>query len=97
MNREFLEKMIEAKKLERDAIFTLLDFEQREHIQVIENELLAMLKDIVLKSFIFQTETENKQSHYQTSKQEYKKEFQKQNEKNTKNTGKRTVQKINIE
>jgi len=76
MKTEFLEKMIEAKKMERDAILSLLDFEQREHIQVIENELLAMLKDIVLKSCIFQTESENKQSDCEDNKKEDKIENQ---------------------
>ena len=97
MKTEFLEKMIEAKKMEKDAILSLLDCEQREHIQVIEKELMAMLLDIVLKSCIFQKESEKKQSDGEDIVQEDMKVNQGKSKKDPKNTGKKNVQKINIE
>ncbi len=44
----FIEKMLEAKKLEKEAIMLLLPDHIKEHINVISMELKAMLVDIIL-------------------------------------------------
>lgn len=49
MNREFAEKIIEAKKMEKEALLELLDPEISQHLQVIENEVSALVREIMKK------------------------------------------------
>lgn len=43
MNREFVDKMIEAKRLEKEAFMTILPENVRGHVEVIETEMKAIL------------------------------------------------------
>lgn len=45
MNSEFIEKMIQAKKLECEALLSLLPESQQGHVEVIEKEISAMVKE----------------------------------------------------
>jgi hypothetical protein len=45
MNSEFIEKMIQAKKLECEALLSLLPESQKGHVEVIEKEISAMVKE----------------------------------------------------
>lgn len=47
MNREFAIKMAEAKRLELDAIKSLIPERSRGHVEVINREVRAMLKESV--------------------------------------------------
>jgi hypothetical protein len=51
MNREFLDKMKEAKKLEREALKLVLPKNVRGHIEVIEKEMKSMLKECIADCF----------------------------------------------
>lgn len=46
MNREFLKKMILAKKYEKEAFMSLLSPEMAQHVQVIEKEVKGMIVDL---------------------------------------------------
>lgn len=43
MNREFVDKMIEAKKLEGEALMMILPENVRGHVEVIEKEIKAIV------------------------------------------------------
>jgi hypothetical protein len=45
MNREFVDKMIEAKRLEKEAFMTVLPENVRGHVDVIEKEMKAILME----------------------------------------------------
>lgn len=47
MNREFIVKMLEAKKLEGEALKLLLPEKVRDHVEVIENEMKAILLECI--------------------------------------------------
>ncbi len=47
MNREFINKMIEAKKLEGEAFKLLIPENMRGHVSVIENEMKAILTECI--------------------------------------------------
>ena len=72
MNKEFVEKMIEAKKIERDALLSLLNLEQNEHITIIEKEIMALLKELVSKEIFkectFQYNTNKKQGDFKSKR-----------------------------
>jgi len=46
MNREFIKKMILAKKYEKEAFMSLLSPEMAGHVQVIEKEVKGMIFDL---------------------------------------------------
>jgi|ADurb_H2B_03_Slu_FD_contig_51_1069403_length_1179_multi_3_in_0_out_0_2 hypothetical protein len=46
MNSEFIQKMIQAKKLEKEAVLTLLPKSLSGHLDVIENEMKMMIMDL---------------------------------------------------
>jgi len=45
MNKVFIEKMVQAKKMECEALLSLLPESQQGHVEVIEKELFAMVKE----------------------------------------------------
>jgi hypothetical protein len=47
MNREFVDKMIEAKKLEGEALMMLLPENVRGHVEVIEKEMKAIVVETI--------------------------------------------------
>ena len=47
VNNEIIEKLIEAKKLEKEALMMLLPEKLQGHLEVIGNEVKAMLLDCV--------------------------------------------------
>lgn len=49
MNAEFLEKMAEAKKLEKEALAMLLPEKVQGHLDVIEKEIKEMLRECLEK------------------------------------------------
>lgn len=54
MNQEFISKMLQAKKLEKEALKALLPKEVTSHMEVIHHEVKAMAVDLV-KEVIKQT------------------------------------------
>ena len=50
MSREFIEKMMEAKKLEKEALMLLFPDKVKGHLDVIGKELKSMLMECVLDS-----------------------------------------------
>ena len=46
MNREFIEKMIQAKKIEKEAVLSLLPKSMSGHMDVIEKEMKMMIMDL---------------------------------------------------
>ena len=57
MNREFVEKMAQAKKMEAEAFLCLLDESGQEHVQNIAREVREMFMESLQKSF---SQTEGK-------------------------------------
>ena len=47
MSREFLEKMIEAKKLEKEALMMLFPDKVKGHLEVLGKELKSMMMDCI--------------------------------------------------
>jgi hypothetical protein len=47
MNREFVDKMIEAKKLEGEALMMILPENVRGHVEVIEKEIKAIVVETI--------------------------------------------------
>jgi hypothetical protein len=50
MSKEFIEKMMEAKKLEKEALMMLLPDKVKGHLEVVGKELKSMLMECVLDS-----------------------------------------------
>lgn len=48
MKREFIEKMIEAKKCEMEAVCAILPKKVRPHMEIIQKELTAMAMECLL-------------------------------------------------
>lgn len=46
MNQKFIAKMLQAKKLEKEAVCSLLPSSIEQHMTVIENEIKRMLFDL---------------------------------------------------
>ena len=73
MNREFVEKMAQAKKMEAEAFLCLLDESGQEHMQNIAREVREMFMESLQKSFF---QTEGKTDEKQSSSKEAKKKVQ---------------------
>lgn len=58
MNREFIDKMIEAKKLEGEALMLLLPENIRGHVEVIEKEMKAILLECITECTMGKREQE---------------------------------------
>jgi hypothetical protein len=50
MNQEFITKLWEAKKLEREAFQSLIPEKTRKHVEVIENEMKALIKECLFEN-----------------------------------------------
>lgn len=87
MNIEFVEKMLEAKKMEREAFLSLLPERTKGHIKTIEKEI----KEMVLEEGM-QIMLEYVQKHNETEKE--KKE---ENSNASKQSKKQSTKKIDIE
>lgn len=61
MNREFIDKMLQAKKLEKEAWLSVLPESQRKHLQVIGKEMGEMLREYVAET-VFTKGTGKKES-----------------------------------
>jgi len=48
LNAQVIEKLIEAKRLEKEAFMMLLPEKMQKHLEVIGNEVKAMLLDYIL-------------------------------------------------
>ena len=73
MNREFVEKMAQAKKMEAEAFLCLLDESGQEHMQNIAREVREMFMEGLQKSFF---QTEGKTDEKQKDSKEPKKKVQ---------------------
>lgn len=51
LNRSFVTKMAEAKRLEREALISLLPEPVRNHVIAIEKEMTAMVAECLLEGF----------------------------------------------
>ncbi len=49
MNMAFIEKMLEAKQMEKEALMMLLPANMKGHLEVIVEEVKAMLKDCIFE------------------------------------------------
>lgn len=61
MNQEFISKMTEARRLEKEALMSLLPKTTMAHIDIISGELKAIIKECVFASLTEQTK-DNKKS-----------------------------------
>ena len=73
MNREFVEKMAQAKKMEAEAFLCLLDESGQEHVQIIAREVREMFMESLQRSFF---QTEGKADEKQSEPKEAKKKVQ---------------------
>ncbi|HZK53665.1 MAG TPA: hypothetical protein VFC84_05680 [Desulfosporosinus sp.] len=57
ISREFIEKMMEAKKLEKEALMMLFSDKVKVHLDVVGKELKSMLMECLLDSSTGHAET----------------------------------------
>lgn len=58
MKREFIDKMKEAKKLEKEACMLILPENVRGHVEVIEKEMKAMFLECIAECIVGKKEDE---------------------------------------
>lgn len=56
MNREFIDKMIEAKKLEQEALMLILPEKVRGHVEIIEKEIKAIFLECIAECTVGKSE-----------------------------------------
>ena len=63
INSDFLQKIIEAKRMEMEAVLMLLPDKMKGHIEVIGQEVGTMVKEFILEAYAGQREDTAKTGH----------------------------------
>lgn len=97
MNREFVIKMMQAKKLEYEALKEILPESVGNHINNLENEVFGMVKDYFATELSKEGCCMKQWEEKMTTDRKSDKSTGKPIEKKTQKSGKKKVQKVMIE
>lgn len=97
MNREFVIKMMQAKKLEYEALKEILPESVESRINNLENEVFSMVKDYIVTELTKEGSCMKQWEENMTTDKKADESTEKPIEKRTQKSGKKKVQKVTIE
>lgn len=97
MNREFVIKMMQAKKLEFEALKEILPESVGNHINNLENEVFSMVKDYIVTELSKEGSCMKQWEEKKETDKKADESTEKPIEKRTQKSGKKKVQKVMIE